>query len=345
MLSTCRGGCESFSYLFCLALASLYPLISFTAYPLTVLEPGYSYSGPEYYDAANLCLCSTVGYSLLSACGGCQGRDWFTYDSCRCFLSQLLELMYLLLAGHILRPTAQRLCLPPRELLSCRESIGLDIDVGAQVPQPYPVTNICSPLGSPRRHSLFLIFFCFDNVLTERSRMRTIGTLTNRMPPVVSVSLVSSPYLLSHTRATFIDSPELGPGTIPGPSSSSPSVFGSSTSNNAASSTAVSNTATPTPVGGRSSSVGAIAGGIAGGIAVISIIIAALLFYRQRSRASSAASAGGVLDPHMDQIQWPVSGQETATTLPETRNSLMKPYVHVSRPQFRLCVLMCFLFF
>ena len=192
MLSTCNGGCESFAYLFCLALASLYSLISFAAFPLSTLDPNdSSYGGPDYTDASNLCECSTVGYSLVSACGGCQGHTWITYDSCRGFSLQLPDLMYLLLVGQNSRPTAQGLCLPPRELLSCRESIRLDIEVGAQVPQPYPFRNTRSPLGSPRRHSLFLIFF-FDNVLTAYSRLRTIGTLTSRMPPVVGVSLVSS---------------------------------------------------------------------------------------------------------------------------------------------------------
>ena len=53
------------------------------------------------------------------------------------------------LVGQNSRPIAQGLCLPPRKNLSCRESIGLDIEFGAQVPQPYTVSNTCSPLGSP----------------------------------------------------------------------------------------------------------------------------------------------------------------------------------------------------
>ena len=100
--------------------------------------------------------------------------------------------MYMPLVGQISRPTAQRLCLPRRENLPCRESTGLNIDVSVQVSQPYPWGSTCSPLGPPRRHSLFQIFF-FDDVLTAGTRKGTIGTLANHMPPAVGVSLVSSP--------------------------------------------------------------------------------------------------------------------------------------------------------
>ena len=113
-------------------------------------------------------------------------------------------------------------------------------------------------------------------------------------------------------RVTFIDSPEIGPGTI-----LSPSLL----------------------VGERGSSVGAIAGGIVGGIAAVSIVAAALFFYRRRSMVAPTASAGdGVFDPHMDQVQWPISSQETSTTLPGTSTSPMKTYVHVFAPPVpRVC--------
>jgi hypothetical protein len=58
-----------------------YRLISFSAYTLGPLPQGYHYAGPRKgFDDRNLCECSTVGYSLISACGGCQGRIWETYD-------------------------------------------------------------------------------------------------------------------------------------------------------------------------------------------------------------------------------------------------------------------------
>ena len=144
MLSTCNEGCESFAYLLYFAK----PLLSFIAFTFGPLKPGYNYLGPANANDSNLCKCSTVGYSLISACGGCQGANWITYDPC-CFSSQLPELMYMPLVGQNSRPTAQGLCLPPRKDLSCRESIGFEIDDVAQVPQPYPFRNTCSPLGSP----------------------------------------------------------------------------------------------------------------------------------------------------------------------------------------------------
>jgi hypothetical protein len=39
------------------------------------LEPGYSYTGPSGDDNGNLCKCSTVMYSLISACDACQGEE------------------------------------------------------------------------------------------------------------------------------------------------------------------------------------------------------------------------------------------------------------------------------
>ena len=66
-------------------LGELHLLVSFVAFTILPLQPGYSYFGPSSVDDSNLCKCSTVGYSLLSACGGCQGQTWVTYDPC-CYL-------------------------------------------------------------------------------------------------------------------------------------------------------------------------------------------------------------------------------------------------------------------
>ncbi|KAH9984238.1 hypothetical protein BJV77DRAFT_202461 [Russula vinacea] len=46
----------------------------------TILPPQRPYFGPSGVDDSDLCLCSTVGYSLLSACGGCQGQTWITWS-------------------------------------------------------------------------------------------------------------------------------------------------------------------------------------------------------------------------------------------------------------------------
>ncbi|KAN0118968.1 hypothetical protein V8E52_004740 [Russula decolorans] len=58
MMSTCNAG-------------------SFTVDPL---PQGHSYPGPGGTDDSNLCKCSTVGYSLLSACAGCQGEHWISWS-------------------------------------------------------------------------------------------------------------------------------------------------------------------------------------------------------------------------------------------------------------------------
>ncbi|KAH9973126.1 hypothetical protein BGW80DRAFT_286690 [Lactifluus volemus] len=46
---------------------------------LPVLPSGGSYSGPSAGDA-NTCKCNTVVYSLLSACGACQGGSWISWS-------------------------------------------------------------------------------------------------------------------------------------------------------------------------------------------------------------------------------------------------------------------------
>ena len=116
MMGTCNGGSGSFAFLFCLHWRALSSRLfaDFTVFPL---QPGESYNGPAGVDDSNLCKCSTVGYSLISACGGCQGQTWVTYDLC-CYLFQLPGPMYLHLAGRNIRLTAQRLFLPPSEFLS-----------------------------------------------------------------------------------------------------------------------------------------------------------------------------------------------------------------------------------
>jgi len=50
------------------------------SFTLATLEPGWVYYGPAGIDDADLCKCNTVLYSLLSACGGCQGDSWMTWS-------------------------------------------------------------------------------------------------------------------------------------------------------------------------------------------------------------------------------------------------------------------------
>ena len=183
---------------------------------------------------------------------------------------------------------------------------------------------------------------------------------------------LSLPPLFSHAHVIcFIDTPELGPGTILGPAVPSPStptgpstVYSPvhpssslatqppvpSTQSTASLSYTVgssSNTTTSTPgsvpagysVRGHSSNTGAIAGGTVGGIAAISIVVVAF-FYRQRRRslAQSAPAAGdgqaGAYYQHVDQVpSRPMSGQETVTSsLPRTSTSLLRTYVRSRSP-------------
>ncbi|KAI0290704.1 hypothetical protein BC826DRAFT_1025820 [Russula brevipes] len=58
LMSTCNGG-------------------SFT---IDSLQPGYSYTGPSGIDNSNLCKCSTIAYSLISACDACQSETWITWS-------------------------------------------------------------------------------------------------------------------------------------------------------------------------------------------------------------------------------------------------------------------------
>ena len=83
---TCRrhvmGVVSRFLVLLCPFIGEPYRLISFAAYDLIPLPSGYHYEGPSGIDNSDLCKCNTVRYSLISACGGCQGERWITYEFC-----------------------------------------------------------------------------------------------------------------------------------------------------------------------------------------------------------------------------------------------------------------------
>jgi hypothetical protein len=141
--------------------------------------------------------------------------------------------------------------------------------------------------------------------------------------------------IVSHTRLTLIDTPEVLPGQTPGiPTSSTSSVRGSSTPT----------TATHVPTGVHSSDAGAIAGGVVGGVAAISLLVAGLFFYRRRRSllASSVSVSPGdgssnAFSP-MDQVPQPVSDHGAlASSFPDA-TSLMKPYVRVFVPSSSTCM-------
>jgi hypothetical protein len=48
---------------------------SLAALSIGAVSPGAVYTGPNA-DTANDCLCNTVTYSMLSACGACQGSPF-----------------------------------------------------------------------------------------------------------------------------------------------------------------------------------------------------------------------------------------------------------------------------
>ena len=79
--------------------------------------------------------------------------------------------------------------------------------------------------------------------------------------------------------------------------------------------------------------MGAIIGGVIGGIVAISILVAALLFYRRRRRSlvPSPVFEGDIaFDPNMDQVSQSTSSQGTVSLgFPETPTSLLRPYVHI----------------
>ncbi|KAF8465585.1 hypothetical protein DFH94DRAFT_782747 [Russula ochroleuca] len=112
------------------------------------------------------------------------------------------------------------------------------------------------------------------------------------------------------------DSPELAPGAV---LASGATVSASATGPVSPHSTSPreSSSTTPAPTHtGSSSNAGAIAGGVVGGVAAISIAVAAIFFFlrRQQPQAPSAAVPGvGPFQPPMDEIQRPLTDNETYT--------------------------------
>ncbi|KAI0270215.1 hypothetical protein BGY98DRAFT_1190076 [Russula aff. rugulosa BPL654] len=65
----------------CMVAALMMSTCDAGSFAVGPLQPGESYPGPSGTDNSNLCKCSTVGYSLISACTGCQGERWIRYWS------------------------------------------------------------------------------------------------------------------------------------------------------------------------------------------------------------------------------------------------------------------------
>ncbi|KAH9955177.1 hypothetical protein BGW80DRAFT_1396266 [Lactifluus volemus] len=62
----------------CAVAALLQSTCNGGSYDLPALNQGSSYRGPDVGNS-DLCRCSTVVYSLLSACGGCQEESWISW--------------------------------------------------------------------------------------------------------------------------------------------------------------------------------------------------------------------------------------------------------------------------
>jgi hypothetical protein len=168
--------------------------------------------------------------------------------------------------------------------------------------------------------------FFYGTVITTHSRTRTSGTPANRIQSVVSIvsPILSFSPCYSLTSTFLIDSPELGPGAVLGPSGVSSS----------SASPTISPTPSP-PVNGNSNT-GAIVGGVVGGVAAISIAVALIFFYlrRRRSRAPAAAPGAGASQPPIDEIKQPLTegGTNTGSSLPGTPGAPMRLYVRVFIP-------------
>jgi hypothetical protein len=188
----------------CLLVSSL------ADFNVSSLPPGSSYGSPGSSEAANLCYCNTVGYSLVSACAACQGGGYAAWSTW---------------------------------VASCTKTL--------------PPPSFPNPVPS--------------------------GT---RVPHWALLDVTDENYWNPNKSYSAGDTPEVGSGSLIGPSSMSATPTHSLNPSS-------SSTGSPTPLpSGRSSKAGAIAGGVAGGIAAITIVIAAIFYLRRRSQATSAASAG-----------------------------------------------------
>ncbi|KJA27471.1 hypothetical protein HYPSUDRAFT_937449 [Hypholoma sublateritium FD-334 SS-4] len=63
----------------CQVAASLLTVCNGSPFPVLPLPANSEYLGPTLQDA-NPCQCNTVTYSLMSACGACQGQDYVSWS-------------------------------------------------------------------------------------------------------------------------------------------------------------------------------------------------------------------------------------------------------------------------
>ena len=162
----------------------------------------------------------------------------------------------------------------------------------------------------------------------------------------------SSLLFFSHRNASptscSIDTPEVPPGAVLGPSGVTVAASATPHTSSALSTKASKSPSTlpsPTPTGGSSSNTGAIVGGVVGGVVAISIAVVAIVFFlrRQQTQAPPAALPGtGAPQPPIHGYQQPLmdNGMHTASTLTGTPVFPVKLYVRVFVPNqlSRFCV-------
>lgn len=90
-LLSCRCALVSSAHYIIINLCQRY-LVAYAVAPLPATDSHYL--GPPL-SSANSCLCSTVAYSLMSACGICQGSDIIKYVLPPCVSSLFDTKMYL----------------------------------------------------------------------------------------------------------------------------------------------------------------------------------------------------------------------------------------------------------
>jgi hypothetical protein len=76
LLAVCNGGSKVFAFVGSCALNTR----DLIAFDVAALRDGQHYEGPTLVSNANSCICNTVTYSLMTACGLCQGKSTLRWN-------------------------------------------------------------------------------------------------------------------------------------------------------------------------------------------------------------------------------------------------------------------------